>query len=109
MPFVFGALNPDVELAKLMASKKTYEKNKDLGYTMMDYVSNFAKTGDPNGEGVPPWPAYTREDRERLYFNTRITVRPLTDRELARYRWYEARTMDEVLAGSLSQRLGKKK
>ncbi len=109
VPFVFGALNPDVELAKLMASKKTYEKNKDLGYTMMDYVSNFAKTGDPNGEGVPPWPAYTREDRERLYFNTRITVRPLTDRELARYRWYEARTMDEVLAGSLSQRLGKKK
>jgi len=108
VPFVFGALNADADLAKLLASKKTYERNKDLGYTMMDYVTNFARSGDPNGEGVPPWPAYTKEGRERLYFNTEITSRPLAEQEVMRYRWYAERSLNEVLTGSLSKRLSKK-
>lgn len=108
VPFVFGAFNADVTLAKLMASKKTYEKNRNLGYTMMDYVTNFARTGDPNGEKVPAWPAYTPESRERLYFNTEITHRPLTEQELTRYRWYAERNLNDVLTGKLSRRLSKK-
>lgn len=33
----------------------------DLAVTMADYVANFVKTGNPNGEGLPQWSAYTKD------------------------------------------------
>jgi para-nitrobenzyl esterase len=30
---------------------------------MSDYWTNFAKTGDPNGETVPEWAAYTEDNK----------------------------------------------
>lgn len=32
--------------------------DRALSETMMGYWVNFAKTGDPNGPGLPPWPVY---------------------------------------------------
>jgi para-nitrobenzyl esterase len=41
---------------------------------MATYWTNFAKSGDPNGAGVPVWPNFT-SDRERvLHFNDSATV-----------------------------------
>ena len=31
------------------------EKDYRLSEQMVDYLTNFAKTGDPNGEGLPVW------------------------------------------------------
>lgn len=44
-------------------------KDFDLGEKMCSYWCNFAKTGDPNGEGLPRWDAYTAENRGALELN----------------------------------------
>lgn len=37
------------------------EKDDALSKKMMHYWTNFAKTGDPNGEGLEPWTPFTNE------------------------------------------------
>jgi para-nitrobenzyl esterase len=51
--FVFGVL----------ASKELpwRPEDKALSEQMSTYWSNFAKNADPNGEGLPEWPAYTSQ------------------------------------------------
>lgn len=57
----------------------------DTGYTptpgeqvlserMTDYWTNFAKTGDPNGPGLPAWPAYETATEPTLLLDEEITV-----------------------------------
>ncbi|WP_088655491.1 carboxylesterase/lipase family protein [Geofilum rhodophaeum] len=41
-------------------------KDQDLAKTMNAYWVNFAKTGNPNGEGLPVWPLYNYEKEEIL-------------------------------------------
>jgi para-nitrobenzyl esterase len=42
---------------------------------------NFARTGNPNHDGLPHWPTYTAENQATMYFDTPCVVRNNPERE----------------------------
>ena len=66
------------------------EEDRKLSDQMMSYWTNFAKTGDPNGPGLPTWPKYTEGDPV-LHLDNPITSRP--DENRARYDFWAAQEL----------------
>ena len=46
-----------------------------LSHLMSSYWVNFAFTGDPNGKGLPPWPAFSAQNTQVIRFGD--TVEPM--------------------------------
>jgi para-nitrobenzyl esterase len=96
LPLIFGALDLDSNLAKMLANKKVVAAGTPLSEQMMSYYADFARTGDPNGPGLPVWPKYNPADRSRLYFDRPVTVAPLTPEDQKRYQYFAGRGLAEV-------------
>ena len=47
---------------------------RDVGQMMRAYWTRFARRGDPNGPGLPEWPAYDREADEWLVIGEKPEV-----------------------------------
>jgi para-nitrobenzyl esterase len=47
-----------------------------LSDVISSYDINFAKTGDPNGKGLPPWPAFTDKNPQVMVFDAAPGARP---------------------------------
>lgn len=45
---------------------KPTSKDRQVAQIMNAYWANFAKTGNPNGDGLPDWPGFTSEKEEIL-------------------------------------------
>lgn len=63
--YVFGTLDSIPKVAWTPADRQ-------LSEAMMAYWRNFARRGDPNGEGLPVWPAYEPPGRQLLFLDSAV-------------------------------------
>jgi para-nitrobenzyl esterase len=88
--YVFGALDsvPNVTWD---------EADRKLSDLMMSYWSNFARSADPNGPGLPRWPGYDKATGDQLmHLDVQPGAKPATDRTR-----YEA--LDAIAAKARTQ------
>jgi para-nitrobenzyl esterase len=57
------------------ANQSYADVDRKLSDTMTSYWVNFVKTGNPNGAGLPEWPAYSREGDRSLEIGDTVQVR----------------------------------
>ncbi|WP_396604738.1 carboxylesterase/lipase family protein [Bradyrhizobium sp. YCK136] len=91
IPFVFGTLTPQQVIG---STAPPAEEDRALARTMMGYWVNFATQGNPNGSGLPPWPAYDENDVVQI-LDTTIEARP--NPQAARFRFLDSFRQDGVL------------
>lgn len=60
--FVFNTL----DAPRFGPPSKPTEAEYELAQKMNQYWINFAKTGNPNGTGLPNWPAYNKQNQDML-------------------------------------------
>ena len=65
LPYVFGNLLPNGGQGGAFT-----ETDRKLSDAVQAYWVNFAKTGNPNADGLPPWPRYAATDRKFIHFTT---------------------------------------
>jgi len=69
LEYVFGTLDS-------RPGAKWRPEDRRLSEQMQSYWVNFARTGNPNGEGLPNWPAYTKDSWQVLVLDSGISARP---------------------------------
>jgi para-nitrobenzyl esterase len=69
--YVFGHLDPhDSQVTK---------SDLEISQAMSTYWVNFAKHGDPNGNSLPTWPAFSDKKPRVMYFSQTPRVGPVPD------------------------------
>jgi len=74
IPFVFNQL--DWGGFKQLYKRKNLPAAQNLSKTMMGYWTNFAKTGNPNGPGLPEWPELKLDHPEVQVLDTSVRTEP---------------------------------
>lgn len=72
VPFVFG--NFDRMPLKYFFKNADQEALRGLSRLMQGYWVNFARTGDPNGAGLPEWPALDPGDPKLLVLDSTVRI-----------------------------------
>ena len=90
------------ELAFVFDSHNTFLEANAADFALTDamgsYWTNFAKTGNPNGPGVPQWPAYQSANDEWMHLSH--TIEPWTGVRVAKLD-IMTQTLEKKLADSI--------
>jgi para-nitrobenzyl esterase len=78
IPYVFQHLNAS---NPMMGNRQITKADEDISEAMSTYWTNFARFGDPNGKGLPNWPAFSDSNPEVMYFNKKPYVGPVPSAE----------------------------
>ena len=71
LPYVFGDLDG--------GAAKWTQGDRQLAWTIQQYWTNFAKSGDPNGAGVPRWPMFDEQRTMVMTLGQESRAATLTD------------------------------
>lgn len=71
--YVFQHLDP--------SNPQTSQSDLEISEAMASYWTNFARYGDPNGDGLPQWPAFSDSNPEVMYFGPTPHIGPVPSAE----------------------------
>lgn len=95
--FVFGG--PFLDHDIIIMGNATDEE-KDLCKKMMKYWANFARNGNPNGDGLAEWPVYAADEQY-----LQISLQPKAGKQLKQHRMnFWSKTLPEKLDAINAQR-----
>lgn len=87
LPLVFGNLRLTPLLFRMFMNERVRNEVAPLSEQMMRYWTNFAKTGNPNGGGLPEWRSYDPNKREKMHFDIPSKMLPISPQQLERYKF----------------------
>ena len=74
IPYVFRTLGTFSGPAGLIGTPQPADRA--MSELMSSYFVNFAKSGDPNGPGLPAWPAFTESSQAVMHLDAKPSARP---------------------------------
>ncbi len=73
VPYVFGSVGQ----APSPGSDAADPSDVTISQQMQSYWVNFAKSGDPNGPGLPDWPAFSTSSQKAMYLDAQSHAGPV--------------------------------
>ena len=91
IPHVFGNLGLGFAAPGVPSAPAPSAADTAMSELMSTYFTNFAKSGDPNGAGLPRWPAFSEQNQQVMFLDANSSARPVPNMpQLAAFEKYFA-------------------